>query len=172
LTEILSMLRLLWWDAAASGARHAPRAQARQVVGLKPTFGLASHFAVGFAAEPSVDHVGPMARTVADVAAALQAVAGYDEYDPRQRQCHPAAARGVPDTVRALPPASIPGEQIRDSRDAAPTGRAARAHVTGIRLARPGPGISCELVLRCAKRRSFGNWTTLDRGRPACQPSP
>jgi amidase len=26
------------------------------VVGLKPTFGLVSHFAVGFAAEPSVDH--------------------------------------------------------------------------------------------------------------------
>ena len=40
-------------------------------VGLKPTFGLISHFAIGFAAEPSVDHVGPMARAVPDVAAAL-----------------------------------------------------------------------------------------------------
>jgi amidase len=65
------------------------------VVGLKPTFGLVSHFAVGFAAEPSVDHVGPMARTVADVAAALQAVAGYDDYDPRQR-------RGIPESIDAL----------------------------------------------------------------------
>ena len=65
------------------------------VVGLKPTFGLVSHFAVGFAAEPSVDHVGPMARTVADVAAALQAVAGYDDNDPRQR-------RGVPETIDTL----------------------------------------------------------------------
>ena len=65
------------------------------VVGLKPTFGLVSHFAVGFAAEPSVDHVGPMARTVADVAAALQAVAGYDDNDPRQR-------RGIPETIDAL----------------------------------------------------------------------
>jgi amidase len=65
------------------------------VVGLKPTFGLVSHFAVGFAAEPSVDHVGPMARTVPDVAAALQAVAGYDDYDPRQH-------RGIPERMDAL----------------------------------------------------------------------
>jgi amidase len=65
------------------------------VVGLKPTFGLVSHFAVGFGAEPSVDHVGPMARTVPDVAAALQAVAGYDDYDPRQR-------RGIPESIDAL----------------------------------------------------------------------
>jgi amidase len=65
------------------------------VVGLKPTFGLVSHFAVGFAAEPSVDHVGPMARTVPDLAAALQAVAGYDDYDPRQR-------RGIPESIDAL----------------------------------------------------------------------
>jgi len=65
------------------------------VLGLKPTFGLISHFAVGFAAEPSVDHVGPMARTVPDLAAALQAVAGYDGYDPRQH-------RGIPDCIDAL----------------------------------------------------------------------
>ena len=65
------------------------------VVGLKPTFGLVSHFGVGFAAEPSVDHVGPMARTVPDVAAALQAVAGYDDNDPRQR-------RDIPQTIDAL----------------------------------------------------------------------
>ncbi len=65
------------------------------VVGLKPTFGLVSHFACGFAAEPSVDHVGPMARRVQDVAAALQAVAGYDDNDPRQR-------RGIPDSIDAL----------------------------------------------------------------------
>ena len=64
------------------------------VVGLKPTFGLVSHFAVGFAFEPSVDHVGPMARTVPDAAAALQAVAGYGGYDPRQH-------RGIPESVDA-----------------------------------------------------------------------
>ncbi len=65
------------------------------VVGLKPTFGLVSHFGCGFAFEPSVDHVGPMARNVPDVAAALQAVAGYDDNDPRQR-------RGIPESIDAL----------------------------------------------------------------------
>lgn len=65
------------------------------VVGLKPTFGLVSHFGCGFAAEQSVDHVGPMARNVEDVAAALQAVAGYDGYDPRQ-------TRDIPEQLDAL----------------------------------------------------------------------
>ncbi len=65
------------------------------MVGLKPSFGLVSHFAVGFAFEPSVDHVGPMARTVPDVAAALQAVAGCDGYDPHQH-------RGIPESIDAL----------------------------------------------------------------------
>ena len=54
------------------------------VVGLKPTFALVSHFGVGYATDPSIDHVGPLARTVEDVARALQAVAGYDSLDPRQ----------------------------------------------------------------------------------------
>ncbi len=43
----------------------------------------------------SVDHIGPMARRVEDVAAALQAVAGYDPLDPRQR-------REVPDSVDVM----------------------------------------------------------------------
>jgi amidase len=54
------------------------------VVGIKPTFGLVSQFATGFGSDPSLDHVGPMARNVEDVAAALEAVAGPDGLDPRQ----------------------------------------------------------------------------------------
>lgn len=65
------------------------------VLGLKPSFGLVSHFGAGFAFEASVDHVGPMTRNVPDMAAALQAVAGYDDLDPRQR-------RGIPDGIDAL----------------------------------------------------------------------
>ncbi len=53
------------------------------IVGLKPTFGLVSHAGATFLAEPSIDHVGPMARTTRDVAVALQAVAGHDPLDPR-----------------------------------------------------------------------------------------
>jgi amidase len=54
------------------------------IVGHKPTFGLVSHFGIGFGSDQSIDYTGPMARTVEDAAAALQATAGYDSYDPRQ----------------------------------------------------------------------------------------
>ena len=54
------------------------------IVGHKPTFGLVSHFGIGFGSDQSIDYTGPMTRTVEDAAAALQATAGYDPYDPRQ----------------------------------------------------------------------------------------
>jgi len=65
------------------------------IVGHKPTFGLVSHFGIGFGSDQSIDYTGPMARTVEDAAAALQATAGPDGYDPRQ-------TREVPATVDAL----------------------------------------------------------------------
>jgi amidase len=69
------------------------------VVGLKPTFGLVSSMgatmSVASGSEPSIDHVGPLARSVEDVATALQAVAGFDGYDPRQ-------GRDVPESVDVL----------------------------------------------------------------------
>src|SRR6266705_3594042 len=54
------------------------------IVGHKPTFGLVSHFGIGFGSDQSIDYTGPMTRTVEEAAAALQATAGYDPYDPRQ----------------------------------------------------------------------------------------
>ncbi len=65
------------------------------IVGLKPTFGLVSHFGIGFGSDQSIDYTGPMTRTVEDAAAALQATAGYDAYDPRQ-------TRNVPETMDVL----------------------------------------------------------------------
>lgn len=53
------------------------------IVGLKPTFGLVPHTGI-YGADPTLDHVGPMARTVEGVAAALAAIAGPDGLDPRQ----------------------------------------------------------------------------------------
>jgi aspartyl-tRNA(Asn)/glutamyl-tRNA(Gln) amidotransferase subunit A len=54
------------------------------VVGLKPTFGRISlHGAVPLAW--SLDHLGPLARTVGDAALLLEALAGYDPRDPRTR---------------------------------------------------------------------------------------
>ncbi|MGH9976157.1 MAG: amidase [Nitrososphaeraceae archaeon] len=48
--------------------------------GLKPTYGRVSKYGVMQLA-PSIDHVGPIARSTWDVAAILQAIAGYDEND-------------------------------------------------------------------------------------------
>jgi amidase len=65
------------------------------IVGHKPTFGLVSHFGIGFGSDQSIDYTGPMTRTVEEAAAALQATAGYDPYDPRQ-------TRDVPISVDVL----------------------------------------------------------------------
>lgn len=50
-------------------------------VGLKPTYGRVSRHGV-FALAPSMDHVGPMARTVEDAAILFEAMAGHDPQDP------------------------------------------------------------------------------------------
>jgi aspartyl-tRNA(Asn)/glutamyl-tRNA(Gln) amidotransferase subunit A len=50
------------------------------IVGMKPTYGRVSlHGVIPLA--PSMDHVGPMTRTVADNALLLQAMAGHDTQD-------------------------------------------------------------------------------------------
>jgi amidase len=56
-------------------------ASANGIVGLKPTYGRVSRSGVMTMAD-SLDHVGPMARSVADVAIVLDAIAGRDPADP------------------------------------------------------------------------------------------
>jgi aspartyl-tRNA(Asn)/glutamyl-tRNA(Gln) amidotransferase subunit A len=51
------------------------------VVGLKPTFGRVSRRGV-FPLSWSLDHTGPLTRTVEDAALVLEAIAGYDPGDP------------------------------------------------------------------------------------------
>jgi aspartyl-tRNA(Asn)/glutamyl-tRNA(Gln) amidotransferase subunit A len=51
------------------------------VVGLKPTYGLVSRRGV-FPLAFTLDHVGPLTRTVADCALLLDAIAGHDPADP------------------------------------------------------------------------------------------
>jgi amidase len=52
-------------------------------VGLKPTHGLVPYTGV-FAVELTLDHAGPITRTVADNALMLEVMAGPDGLDPRQ----------------------------------------------------------------------------------------
>jgi amidase len=56
-------------------------ASANGVVGLKPTYGRVSRFGV-LPMAPSLDHVGPITRRVADAAIMFDVIAGFDPQDP------------------------------------------------------------------------------------------
>lgn len=56
-------------------------ASACGIVGLKPTYGLVSRRGV-FPLSYTLDHIGPLTRTVADNALLLDAIAGHDPADP------------------------------------------------------------------------------------------
>jgi aspartyl-tRNA(Asn)/glutamyl-tRNA(Gln) amidotransferase subunit A len=65
------------------------------VVGLKATHGLASIRGIVPISE-SLDHVGPLTRTVGDAAAVIAALAGFDSRDPVSIQAE------LPDPLQAL----------------------------------------------------------------------
>jgi amidase len=73
------------------------------VVGLKPTYGLVPYTGC-FPFERTLDHVGPMARTVRDTARMLEVLAGSDGHDPRQHPGLPAGGylRGLDDGAQGL----------------------------------------------------------------------
>ncbi len=72
------------------------------IVGLKPTYGLASLRGV-LPLSWSLDHVGPMARTVADCALLLEAMAGADPKDPYSAGRQPSPySDGLQRGVRGL----------------------------------------------------------------------
>jgi len=75
------------------------------IVGLKPTYGLVPYTgAVGM--EYSLDHLGPMTRTVADCALLLEVLAGDDGIDGRQRgqpdRPNPAYSQAIGKGVKGL----------------------------------------------------------------------
>jgi aspartyl-tRNA(Asn)/glutamyl-tRNA(Gln) amidotransferase subunit A len=65
------------------------------IFGLKPTYGRVSKYGV-MPLAPSIDHVGPLARSAWDIAALLQVIAGYDRRDPS------SAKVPVPDYLKEL----------------------------------------------------------------------
>src|SRR5262249_22129539 len=56
-------------------------------VGLKPTYGRVSRYGA-FPLAYSLDHMGPLTRTVRDAALVLNAIAGFDRRDPASSR-HP-----------------------------------------------------------------------------------
>jgi aspartyl-tRNA(Asn)/glutamyl-tRNA(Gln) amidotransferase subunit A len=72
------------------------------VVGLKPTYGLVSRRGV-FPLSFTLDHVGPMARSVQDVALLLQCIAAHDPADPSNAvRVRPDYAAEIEGDVRGL----------------------------------------------------------------------
>ena len=65
------------------------------LVGLKPTYGLVSRYGVMPLAE-SMDHVGPITRSIEDASIMLQAIVGYDPNDPTSLQTE------IPDITGSL----------------------------------------------------------------------
>lgn len=65
------------------------------VVGMKPTYGRVSRAGV-FSLSTTLDHIGPMTRTVADGAAMLEVIAGPDPRDPT------ASQRAVPSYLDSI----------------------------------------------------------------------
>ncbi len=61
------------------------------LVGLKPTYGLVSRAGV-VPLSWSLDHAGPLTRTVRDAALILDLIAGYDPGDPASARVEPTAA--------------------------------------------------------------------------------
>src|SRR5437899_4026990 len=82
------------------------------IVGIKPTLGLVSRAGIVPIAH-SQDTAGPMARTVADAAALLGALAGEDPRDPATAASHGRAA----DYARFLDPEGLRGARIGVARN-------------------------------------------------------
>jgi amidase len=76
-------------------------ASANGVVGLKPTYGRVSRFGV-LAMADSLDHVGPMARSVADVAIMFDAIAGRDPKDPTSLEGPARAFQDLTEDIRGV----------------------------------------------------------------------
>ena len=75
------------------------------VVGLKPTYGRVSRFGV-MPLDFSLDHMGPLTRSVRDAAVVLSAIAGYDPRD------HSSSRRAVEDYDPGTVRASLAGVRI------------------------------------------------------------
>jgi len=75
------------------------------VLGLKPTHSLVPYTGI-VGIDATFDHAGPMARSSIDVATLLQAIAGKDKSDPRQREVPELnfveAVANAPDTLEGV----------------------------------------------------------------------
>ena len=85
------------------------------VVGLKPTVGLISRDGV-IPISHTLDTPGPLARSVADAAVLLAALAGADARDPATQTAPPAALRALQAALQSDYVGALAGATLRDLR--------------------------------------------------------
>ncbi len=113
-------------------------------VGLKPSYGRVG-LTGAIRQAPSLDHAGPLARSVRDVALLLQAVAGFDANDPASRdEPVPDWPAGLTGDVRGLRVGRAVGEALEPEVAAAfdvavATLRDLGCTVVDVQLPDPGP---------------------------------
>jgi aspartyl-tRNA(Asn)/glutamyl-tRNA(Gln) amidotransferase subunit A len=78
------------------------------IFGLQPTYGRVSKYGV-MPLAPSIDHVGPMARSAWDIAALLQVIAGYDKMDTSSTKVP------VPDYLKEISSFSSSSSETRNN---------------------------------------------------------
>jgi aspartyl-tRNA(Asn)/glutamyl-tRNA(Gln) amidotransferase subunit A len=93
------------------------------IVGLKPTYGLVSTRGAGDEGWWSMNHVGPICRSVADAALLLSAIAGYDPRDTTSIEAptpdYTAALRAKVSALRLGVPRAVFYDQLDPEIDAA-----------------------------------------------------
>jgi aspartyl-tRNA(Asn)/glutamyl-tRNA(Gln) amidotransferase subunit A len=80
------------------------------IFGLKPTYGRVSKYGV-MPLAPSIDHVGPLARSAWDIAAVLDVIAGYDKMDPS------SAKVPIPDYLKEISYSEVRRRRRRNSHN-------------------------------------------------------
>ncbi|MEV7598911.1 amidase [Kitasatospora sp. NPDC089797] len=107
------------------------------VVGLKPTYGLVSRHGVT-PLSWSLDHVGPLTRTVEDAALVLTALAGHDPRDPASLSAPATDYRPGPGTdltgLRVGVPAGYYFDQVHPQVEAAVRRAVGQLEALGARL--------------------------------------
>ncbi|MEW5529002.1 amidase [Streptomyces virginiae] len=107
------------------------------VVGLKPTYGLVPRHGVT-SLSWSLDHVGPITRTVEDAALVLACLVGHDPRDPASVAPPPADYRPGPGTDLTGLRVGVPGnyyfDHVHPDVEAAVRGAIARLEALGARL--------------------------------------
>jgi aspartyl-tRNA(Asn)/glutamyl-tRNA(Gln) amidotransferase subunit A len=141
------------------------------VVGLKPTYGVVSRYGV-VAFGSSLDQVGPFGKTVADVAATLDAICGRDERDCTSQECGAHFSAGLDQGVKGMRIGVVPAfmdapgvelEVITATKDAYARLEQLGAHLVEVELPNAAAAMAAYYVIGPCE--AFSNLSRFDSVR-------